>query len=100
MCTFDDHSHCQELRLIREVTENAKSSPTIVHIERDLEYVEATFEKIKSDITNNISDIEKQKRQYLSHISDMRKLLNDHLDKIEKKQLKRWCQKKNIYKWN
>jgi hypothetical protein len=85
MCTFDEHSHCQELRPIREVTENAKSSPTIVHIEGDLEYVEATFEKIKSDITNNISDIEKQKRNYLSHISDMRKLLSDHLDKIEKK---------------
>ena len=77
MCTGDDHRHCQELRPILEVTENAKSSTAIAHID-------GTFEKIKSDITNNISDIDKQKRNCLSHISDMRKSLNDHLDKIEK----------------
>jgi hypothetical protein len=39
---------------------------------------------MKSDITNNISDIDQQKRNCLSDISDMRKSLNDHLDKIEK----------------
>jgi hypothetical protein len=39
---------------------------------------------MKSDITNNISDIDKQKRKCLSEISTMRKLLNDHLDTIEK----------------
>jgi hypothetical protein len=44
----------------------------------------AAFEKIKSDITNNITDINKQKRNCLLNISEMRKLLNDHLDKIEK----------------
>jgi hypothetical protein len=43
-----------------------------------------TFEKINSDITNNISNIDKQKRKFLSDISDMRKSLNDHLDEIEK----------------
>ena len=84
MCTRDDHHHCQELRPILEVTENAKSSTAIVHIERDLKYIDAAFEKMKSDITNNISDIDKQKRKCLSDISDMRKSLNDHLDKIEK----------------
>jgi predicted nucleic acid-binding Zn-ribbon protein len=52
-----------------------------VHIERDLKDIDAAFEKIKSDITNNISDIDKQKRQFSSDISDMRKLLNEHLDK-------------------
>jgi hypothetical protein len=52
--------------------------------ERDLKYIDAAFEKIKSDITNNISDIDKQKRKCLSEISTMRKLLNDHLDTIEK----------------
>jgi hypothetical protein len=46
--------------------------------------VAMAFEKMKSDITNNISDIDKQKRKCLSDISDMRKSLNDHLDKIEK----------------
>jgi regulator of replication initiation timing len=55
-----------------------------VHIERDLKDIDAAFEKIKSDITNNISDIDKQKRKCSSDISDMRKLLNEHLDKIEK----------------
>jgi hypothetical protein len=53
-----------------------------VHIERDLKYIDAAFEKMKSDITNNISDIEKKKKKCLSDISDMRKSLNDHLDKI------------------
>jgi hypothetical protein len=84
MCTKDDHRHCQELRPILEVTENAKSSTAIMHIERDLKYIDAAFEKMKSDITNNISDIDKQKRKFLSDISDMRKSLSDHLDKIEK----------------
>jgi len=54
-----------------------------VHIERDLKYIDAAFEKIKSDITNNISDIDKQKRKFVSDISNMRKSLNNHLDKIE-----------------
>jgi hypothetical protein len=84
MCIRDDHRHCQELRPILEVTDNAKSSTAIVHIERDLKDIDAAFEKIKSDITNNITDINKQKRNCLSNISEMRKLLNDHLDKIEK----------------
>jgi hypothetical protein len=39
---------------------------------------------MKSDITNNITEIDQQKRKYLSDISDMRKSINDHLDKIEK----------------
>jgi hypothetical protein len=84
MCIRDDHRHCQELRPILEVTENAKSSTAIVHIERDLEDIDAAFEKMKSDITNNITEIDHQKRKYLSDISDMRKSFNDHLDKIEK----------------
>ena len=84
MCTRDDHRYCQELRPILEVTENAKSSTAIVHIERDLKYIDAAFEKMKSDITYNISDIDQQKRKCLSDISNMRKSLNDHLDKIEK----------------
>jgi hypothetical protein len=57
MCIRDDHRHCQELRPILEVTKNAKSSTVIVHIERDLEDIDAAFEKMKSDITNNISEI-------------------------------------------
>ena len=84
MCTRDDHRHWQELRPILEVTENAKSSKAIVHIERDLKYIDAAFEKMKSDITNNITDIDQQKRKFLSDISDMRKSLNHHLDQIEK----------------
>jgi hypothetical protein len=92
MCTRDAHRHCQELRPILEVTENAKSSTAIVHIERDLKYIDAAFEKMKSDIINNISDIDKQKRKFLSDISYMRKSLSDHLDKMKNKQLKRWCQ--------
>ena len=84
MCIRDDHRHCQQLRPIHEVTENAKSSTAILHIERDLKYIDGTFEKINSDITNNISNIDKQKRKFLSDISDMRKSLNDHLDEIEK----------------
>jgi hypothetical protein len=54
MCIRDDHRHCQELHPILEVTKNAKSSTVIVHIERDLEDIDAAFEKMKSDITNNI----------------------------------------------
>ena len=84
MCIRDDHRHCQELRPILEVTENAKSSTAIVHIERDLEDIDAAFEKMKSDITNNITEIDQQKRKFLSDISNMRKSFNDHLDKIEK----------------
>ena len=84
MCIRDDHRHCQELRPILEVTKNAKSSTVIVHIERDLEDIDAAFEKMKSDITNNITEIDQQKRKILSEISDMRKSFNDHLDKIEK----------------
>jgi hypothetical protein len=83
MCIRDDHLHCQELRPILEVTTNAKSSTAIVHIERDLEDIDAAFEKMKSDITNNITEIDQQKRKCLSDISDMRKSFNDHLDKIE-----------------
>jgi peptidoglycan hydrolase CwlO-like protein len=52
-----------------------------VHIERDLEDIDAAFEKIQSDITNNITEIDQQKRKFLSDISDMRKSFNDHLDK-------------------
>jgi hypothetical protein len=55
-----------------------------VHIERDLKYIDDAVEKMKSDITKNISDIDKQKRKFLSDISHMRKLLNNHLDQIEK----------------
>ena len=84
MCIRDDHRHCQELRPILEVAKNAKSSTAIVHIERDLEHIDAAFEKMKSDITNNITEIDQQKRKFLSDISDMRKSFNDHLDKIEK----------------
>ena len=84
MCTRDIHLHRQELRPIREVTENAKSSAAIVHIQRELEDIVGTFEKIKSDITNNISEVDNQKRKCLSDFSDMRKLLNDHIDEIEK----------------
>jgi hypothetical protein len=84
MCIKDDHRHCQELRPILEVTENAKASTAIVHIERDLEDIDAAFEKMKSDITNNITEIDQQKRKFFSDISDMRKSFNDHLDKIEK----------------
>ena len=84
MCIRDDHRHCQDLRPILEVTQNAKSSTAIVHIERDLEDIDAAFEKIQSDITNNITEIDQQKRKFLSDISDMRKSFNDHLDKIEK----------------
>jgi hypothetical protein len=58
MCTRDDHRHCQELRPILDVTENAMSLTAIVHIERDLKYIDAAFEKMKSDITNNITDID------------------------------------------
>ena len=84
MCIRDDHRHCQELRPILEVTENAKASTAIVHIERDLENIDAAFEKMKLDITNNITEIDQQKRKFLSDISNMRKSFNDHLDKIEK----------------
>ena len=55
-----------------------------MHIEKDLKYIDAAFEKIKSDITNNISEVDKQKRKFLYDISDIRKSLNNHLDKIEK----------------
>jgi hypothetical protein len=41
MCIRDDHRHCQELRSILEVAENAKASTAIVHIERDLEHIDA-----------------------------------------------------------
>jgi DNA repair exonuclease SbcCD ATPase subunit len=84
MCTRDDHRHCEELRPILEVTKYAKSSTAIAHIERDLEDIDGTFEKIRSNITKNISDIDKQKRNFLSGISNLRKSLNNHLDKIEK----------------
>ena len=39
---------------------------------------------MKSDITNNNTEIEQQKRKFLSDISNMRKSFKDHLDKIEK----------------
>jgi DNA repair exonuclease SbcCD ATPase subunit len=84
MCIRDDHRHCQELRSILEVTENVKASTTIVHIERDLEDIDAAFEKMKSDITNNITEIDQLKRKFLTDISNMRKSFKDHLDKIEK----------------
>ena len=91
MCIRDDHR--QELRPFLEVTENAKSSTAIVHIERELEDIDAAFEKTKSDITNNITKNDQHKRKLLSDISDMRKSFNNHLDKIDpKKQWKRWCQ--------
>jgi predicted nucleic acid-binding OB-fold protein len=71
MCRRDQHSHCQPLRPILEVTENAKSSTAIAQIERDIKYIDAAFEKMKSDITNNISDIDKQKKKtfvrYFNH---------------------------------
>jgi len=88
MCIRDDHRHCQELRSILEVTENAKASTAIVHIERDLEDIDAAFEKMKSDITNNITEIDQLKRKFVSDISNMRKSFNDHLDKIEKQTVK------------
>jgi hypothetical protein len=52
-------------------------------VAEDLEWCLA-FQKIKSDITNNISEVDKQKRNFLSDISDIRKSVNDHLDQIEK----------------
>ena len=60
MCIRDDHRHCKELRPIHEVTENAKSSTAIAHIERDLKDIDGTFEKIKSNIEKNISNIHKK----------------------------------------
>ena len=61
-------SHRRPLRKLKEIS-NTSMLP---------------LKKIKSDITNNISDIDKQKRFCFSDISDMRKSVNDHLDKIEK----------------
>jgi len=84
MCIRDGHRHCQQLSPILAVTQNAKSSAAIAHIERDLKDIDAAFEKNKSDITNHISDIAKQKRYFLFDFSDMRKSLNDHLENIEK----------------
>jgi hypothetical protein len=84
MCIRDNHRHCKELRPIHEVTEHAKSSTAIAHIERDLKAIDGTFEKIKSNIKKNISSLHNKKKKYLSDISDMRKSLNEHLDKIEK----------------
>ena len=84
MCIRDDHRYCQEVPHILEVAKKFKSSTAISHIERDFKGIDDTFEKIKSDITNNISDINKQKIKILSDISDTRKSLNDHLEKIEK----------------
>jgi hypothetical protein len=52
-------------------------------VDEDLD-IDAAFEKMKSDITNNISEIDQQKRKFLSDISNMRKSFNDHLDKIQK----------------
>ena len=95
MCIRDDHRHCQQLSPILAVTENAKSSAAIAHIERDLKDIDAAFEKIKSDITNNISEVDKQKRKFLFDFSDMRKSLNDHLENIEKQTVE-----VEIYKWN
>jgi hypothetical protein len=46
MCIRDDHRHCQELRPILEVAKNAKSSTAIVHIERDLEDIDAHLKKL------------------------------------------------------
>jgi hypothetical protein len=76
----DEHRHCKEWHTIREVTENAKSSTTIAHIERDLKAIDGTFEKIKSNIKKNISNLHKKKKKCLSDISDMRKSLNEHLE--------------------
>jgi hypothetical protein len=84
MCIRDNHRHCKELRPIHEVTENAKSSTAIAHIERYLKAIDGNFEKIKSNIKKNISSLHKKKKKCLSNISDMRKSLNAHLDKIEK----------------
>ena len=84
MCTRNAHRHCKELRPIHEVTEHAKSSKAIAHIERNLKAIDGTFEKIKSNIKKNISNLLKKKKKFLSDISDMRKSLNEHLDKIEK----------------
>jgi NurA-like 5'-3' nuclease len=67
-------------------------------IERDLKYIDGTFEKINSDITNNISNIDKQKMKFLSVISDMRKSLNDHLDEIEKQTVEEMVSVEQIYK--
>ena len=84
MCIRNAHRHCKELRPIHEVTEHAKSSKAIAHIERNLKAIDGTFEKIKSNIKKNISNLLKKKKKFLSDISDMRKSLNEHLDKIEK----------------
>jgi hypothetical protein len=56
-------------------------STAIVHIERDLEDIDGSFEKIQSDITNNITEIDQQKRKFLSDISDMRKSFNVSIQK-------------------
>ena len=88
MCIRDDHRHCRWLHPILEVTENAKSSTAILHIERELEDIDSACEKMKSDITNNITEIDQQKRNLLSDISDMHKSFNNHLDKIEKQTVK------------
>jgi hypothetical protein len=60
MCITDEHRHCKELRPIHEVTKNVKSSTVIAHIERDLKDIDGTFEKIKSNIEKNISNIHKK----------------------------------------
>jgi hypothetical protein len=87
MCIRDDHRYCKELRPIHEVTENAKSSTAIAHIERDLKAIDGTFEKIKSNIKKNIYNLYKKKINFLLDISDMHKSLNEHLDTIEKQRV-------------
>jgi hypothetical protein len=70
----DYHRHCQELRSILEVAENAKASTAIVHIERDLEDIDAAFEKMKSDITNNITEIDQLFLYFIHMLPDMIKI--------------------------
>jgi hypothetical protein len=66
MCIRDGHRHCEELLPIHEVTENAKSSTAIAHIERDLKAIDGTFGKIKSNIKKDIFSLHKKKKKFCS----------------------------------
>jgi hypothetical protein len=61
----------RQFRFVVMITDVATLCCCCCHVnvsERDLEHIDAAFEKMKSDITNNITEIDQQKRKCLSDI--------------------------------
>lgn len=86
-CILDEHKTCYGVRLLDEVTRNAKSSAELDDLVNALDNIEDNIRQIEDDRHLNMSDILKEKTKFQDRIKNIKQQINNKIDNIEKKAL-------------